>query len=529
MQYRSEPTPSPLSPSSQLSSSSVTSREKSHPNHAARIDNLPTELLAQILLLSLILNYEMGEDDSLFGMAPLGQLRSVCTQWNDTILGEPAFWTHIAIETGPRTVELKLLRSGSLPLTIRYCNVKEGASERERRPGFHRSMDLIGRHTHRWKSISFRASNRELDQLVAFLESSPHPEMESLKIRSISVVADALDWVCRDSASPRNVLFNGRALPRNSSEFRSLVNLGIQGAVGDLDLLVAVIQASQNLEALRLTDIEFNDNDVEVQQSLGWPDESRPSILPRLSDIQMIGFESPAAISCVLRCIRVPNITALEIFEGRTVVAQRRSQITRALTTHHGSQSILTSMFHNSSALAAVELRCFRDTMCLDFKDPTQNKACLLRLSNTHSWTDWQESAVMIGEVARLANVAITLQFDWLPLLVVLVVLESFPTAMELEFTGWNLPVIDIEYLLRVMSQPINTGGGIRRWMCPQLARFRLPRSLHEPEVAEIARNAMLLKQARKDFNDQKTREGNIGDSYGILSEVRVLVGELEI
>ncbi|KAG8943041.1 hypothetical protein FRC04_003252 [Tulasnella sp. 424] len=524
MQHRSEPTPSPLSPSSQLSSPSITSRPKSHPDHAARIDNLPTELLVQILLLSLILNDEMGADDLLFGMAPLGQLRSVCTQWNGTILGEPAFWTHIAIETGPRTVELKLLRSGALPLTIQYSSFEEGADSEEEHSEFLRSMDLIGRHTHRWKSISFWAPDWQLDKLTDYLDGSPLPEMESLKLRMRSTSGNLLVWTCDYAASPRNVLFNGRALPWNPGDFSSLVKLEIEGEVGRLDLLVALVQASQSLELMRLINIQFEDSVAEVQQNSGWLVESRPSLLPKLSNVQILGLQSPVAIAWVLRSIRVPNIRILNIIEGHITEVKRGGQIVRALTTDHGSQSILTSILHNISSPTTVEIWCFPSTMRLDMENPDKGSR---RLQLFFTRADWEESATMIGETLRVANVAIYLRLERLPLTFVAIVLSVFPPAVELGLAGFSSQ--DILRILRVLSSPLDVGGGAKMWLCPQLAKIRLPGGWLEAEAATIAESATSLKHARRNLANQSTIEDNGGDMHDVRDEVRVLVGGSEI
>lgn len=338
---------------------------------------------------------------------------------------------------------------------------------------------------------------------------------------------DLLDWVCGDAASPRKVVFDGEALPWNSSEFSSLVNLDIEGTVGYLDLLVALIQASQSLETLSLSDITFNDDDEEVQHSVGWPDENRPSMLPKLKDIQIYGLESPATIACVLRCIRAPNITALRMAEGRAVEVQQGSQIIQALTTYHGSQSILTSMLHNSSSLAIVELSCSADTMRLDLEDPATQKDCRLELSLTR--VDWEESTEVIGEAVRVAKIAINMRFERLPWRVVAAVLPRFPSAVELEFASSDIPCQDILLILRALSYPIEIGGGLKTWICPQLVKIRLPGGWPEAEAAAIAESATSLKQARRNFNDQNTREENGSDTYNVWDEVRVLVGGSEI
>ncbi|KAG8943040.1 hypothetical protein FRC04_003251 [Tulasnella sp. 424] len=529
MEYRSETQPEPLRPSPQLPNPSVTSSEKNHTGNTAHVNNLPTELLVQIFLLSLVLGYETVANDLLFEMDALNQLRSVCTRWNDTILGEPAFWTHIDIEAGPRTVELKLLRSGSLPLTIRYYNVEEEASEEEEHPEFLRSIGLIGRHTFRWKSISFSALDWELDQLTDYLERSPHPDMEYLKILRSSVSGDLVTWVCGDASSLRRVIFDGRALPRNSSEFSSLVNLEIEGAVGRLDLLVALIQASQSLEAVRFIDIEFDDDAVEVQRSLGWPDESRSSVLPKLKNIQIFGLESPVAIACVMRCIRAPNITVLWVAEGRVVegLSMHESLFISTLTTYHGSQSILASMLHNISSLASVQLSCSEDTMCLDLEDSGTAKRCRLELSLIRA--DWIPSAAVVGEAVRIANVPICLQFERVDFSAVAAVISIFNTAVELEFASSDIPIQDVLLILRTLSNPIDIPGDGKTWICPQLARVRLPGGWPEAEAAVIAKSATLLKRARRDFNDQKTGEDDSGDSCDVRHEVGVLVGGSEI
>ncbi|KAG8911318.1 hypothetical protein FRC00_006710 [Tulasnella sp. 408] len=231
--------------------------------------------------------------------------------------------------------------------------------------------------------------------------------MEYLKIRRNSISPNLLAWTLASAPKLRTVVWDGQALPWNCSEIRSLVHINIEGAIDYLDLLVDVIQASQSLETLSVTDTVFNDDDVAEQQRIGWPDESHPPVLPRLRDINIIGFQSPAAIGCVLKSIRAPNVTTLRMFETHSGVHQAGDEVVRAITTYHGEESILASMLRNASPLAKLELRCSGEVMGLELDDPDRDLFCRLEFSLLRA--DWPESAAMIAAVLRDVDVTLSL------------------------------------------------------------------------------------------------------------------------
>ncbi|KAG8913359.1 hypothetical protein FRC00_002551 [Tulasnella sp. 408] len=513
----------------QLSSALTTSYANPCPPGSAGINNLPTEILAEILLFCVITIDNTTWDDSRFGLVCLRTLRSVCARWDETILGNHNFWTHIDIRVeSPLAVRLKLLRSGALPLTIRYFNTEGIGDSGGGNPEFSAIMDLVGSHIHRWKSISFWALDHELEQMTHYLQTSPLPEMEYLKMGRNSVSPDLLAWTLASAPKLRTVVLDGQALPKNCSEFRSLVHIEIEGAIGNLGLLVEAIQASHSLETLSLTDTIFDDNDVAEQQRIGWPDESRPPVLPRLRDIFISGFQSPAAIGCVLRSIRAPNVTALRIFETRSRVYQAGSEVTRAITTYHGDESILVSMLRNTSPLAKLELRCYGEVMDLELDDRDRDLVCRLELSVLHMGTNWMQSAEMIAAVVRDVDVTLRLKFGKPPHATIASFLVTFSMTKELDFTSPDMPV---EYVLRyvsVLSRPYNVGGNANMWICPQLAELRLPGEKPEADIMAIAEACLVAKHARRDFNNRSTREGDGGRLDKVSAEFRVTVGGLE-
>ncbi|KAG9040533.1 hypothetical protein FS837_000497 [Tulasnella sp. UAMH 9824] len=429
MENRSETSRSPPDTTqAQLSGSLTTSYENPCPPNSARINDLPNEILAQILLFCLINIDETIWDDLRFGMVPLRRLRIVCTRWNDTILAEPTFWTCIDITVESSfSVGTKLRRSGALPLTIKYFNLEGITDEGRENPEFHGIADLVGSHAHRWKSISLWALNHELEQLTQYLEHPPRGllELEYLNIRRNAADTDNLAWVLGEAAKLQRLVLDGYALPWNSSELRYLVHIEIQGRIEYLDLLVHVIRASQSLETLKLTDTIFNDDDVEDQQRVGWPDERHPSVLPRLRHIEIRGFESPAAVACVLRCIRAPNITRLRMLEVYVGGGQAGVEITQALISYHGTESILTSILHRASSFAELELRCSQNTLFLELCGRYEGLYCRLGLSLLHP--DWTESAVLVAEVVRLTGIRVLLKFGRQPHAVIPTFFLLFP------------------------------------------------------------------------------------------------------
>ncbi|KAG8915806.1 hypothetical protein FRC01_003500 [Tulasnella sp. 417] len=528
MDSRSETHRSPSDPQGQLASSAAIPNENTRSPSSAHINSLPTEIIVRILLFCLIKIEETAWDDYRFGMVSLGRLRSVCVRWDDAMLGEPTLWTHIDIRVeSSSAVRLKLLRSGALPLTIRYFNT-EGLFDSERRnPEFYTIMDLIGVQTHRWKSISFWALDPELEYMIHYLQESPPPELEYLKIRRNSISPDYLSWTLGETAELRSVVLDGGALPWNCSELRSLVHIEIEGAIQYLDLLVDVTQASQSLETLSLRETIFNDGDVEEQQRIGWPDESHPPLLPRLRDLNISGFESPAAIACVLRCIRAPNLTRLEIFETYTEERQATSEITRALTTYHGDESILVSMLRNTSPLTKIEIYCSPEFMFLELDDPVRDVFCRLEFSLLHA--DWTVSAGMIADVVRRTDATVRLKIGNVSYTAIAPFLLCFSMAKQLEFTSSDTPIEEILPYIHALSQPIIPREDTKMWVCPQLEELRLPdKKETSTEFIRMTEAATLVKHARRDFRSQSSGEGDGSNSGEVYGGIRVMVGCLE-
>ncbi|KAG8956493.1 hypothetical protein FRC00_004860 [Tulasnella sp. 408] len=524
---RSEEHSSPLEAQARLSSSSTIPYKNPFPFNLTCINDLPTETLAQILLFCVTKIDETIRDDSRFGMVRLRRLRSVCARWNYTIIGDPKFWTHIDIRVeSPLAVRLKLQRSGALPLTIRYFNPEEITDSGGGNPEFSTIMGLIGGESQRWRSISFWAMDDELDRVTNYLQKSQLPQMEYLKVRRTATSPDILTWTSASAPKLRTVVWDGQVLPWNCSEFRSLVHIEIEGAIGYLDLLVDVIQASQSLETLSLTDTIFNDNDVWEQEEVGWPDESHPPVLPLLRDICISGFESPEAIGCILRCIRAPNVTRLRIFETHSGVGQAGRQISRAISNYHGDESILASMLRKTSPLAKLKLRCSGEVMGLELDDSDRDLLCRLELSLLHP--DWTRSAAMIAAAVQGVNLSVRLKFGNQPGTVIEPFLLHFSMAKELEFTSPEMPVEDVLHYLDMLSQSINLSDDADTWICPLLAELRLPAKEQETEIKEIVEAGLVVKRARRDFNNRSTREGDGGGPSEVFAGIRVIVGGLE-
>ncbi|KAG8915807.1 hypothetical protein FRC01_003501 [Tulasnella sp. 417] len=341
------------------------------PPSVPHIHNLPIELLAQILLLSLT-GGAWERYWELFGMASITRLRSVCVRWNRTILKEPAFWTHIDeddVIKAPSAVENKVRRSGVLPLTIQYHNwgdVSGLGEEPSESPEFYKFIELISRHTDRWKSLSIYGLDYELNE-VECLEKQHFPVLEDLEIR------------------------------RGCSSLHTLAVLKVEGEILALDVLVEILQGLENLEELVLSDLQFDDYDVESQMDIGWPDESHPTSLPQLKKIRITSFESTPAVACVLKCIHTPKITDVVILEDQGNEAQGEREIIRALTLHIGRQSTLTSMLCVASKGAPLELGGVGEHMSMELNDPING--LYVRVNLSLSEEDWDETLVMLAAV----------------------------------------------------------------------------------------------------------------------------------
>lgn len=338
-------------------------------------------------------------------MASITRLRSVCVRWNEAILGEPAFWTHIneddVIEASSG-VENKIRRSGVLPLTIQYQNwgdVSDSGEEPPEDPEFFKFIGLISRHTNRWKSLFIYAYDYELCEVLGCLEEQDFPELRNLEIRRGSVTESVPDWILYGTPKLRRLALDGCMVPSSCSSLRSLAVLEVDGEISALDELIEIIQQSENLEELVLSDIQFDDHNVESQTDIGWPDESHPTSLPKLKKIRITDFRSNPAVACVLKCIHGPTITNLLISGYQSNQAYGGREVVKALTLHMGRQSLLTSMLCEASSGTSLELEGFEEHVAMELKDVT--KGLYYRVSLSLREEDWEEILVMLAVVVR--------------------------------------------------------------------------------------------------------------------------------
>ncbi|KAG8956495.1 hypothetical protein FRC00_004862 [Tulasnella sp. 408] len=155
---------------------------------------------------------------------------------------------------GSSSVENKIRPSGVLPLTIRYRN---------------------------WGDVSdFGQEPPEYPE-----EEQDFPELRNLEIRRGSVTESVHDWILYGTPKVQRLALDGCIIPSSCSPLRSLAALEVEGAISSLDELVEMIQQSENLEELVLSDIQFDDHNAEFQMDIGWPDESNPTSLPKLKKI----------------------------------------------------------------------------------------------------------------------------------------------------------------------------------------------------------------------------------------------------
>ncbi|KAG9040532.1 hypothetical protein FS837_000496 [Tulasnella sp. UAMH 9824] len=496
------------------------------------IHNLPTELLAQILLHSLT-SGSWERSWKLFGMASITRLRSVCLRWNETILGEPAFWTHIneddVIETSSG-VENKIRRSGVLPLTIQYQNwgdVSDSGEEPPEYPEFFKFIELISRHTNRWKSLFIRAYDYELCEVLGCLEEQYFPELRNLEVRRGSVTESVPDWILHGTPKLQRLSLDGCMVPSSCSPLRSLAALEVEGAISALDKLIDMIQQSENLEELVLSDIRFDDHNVESQMDIRWPDESHPTLLQKLKKIQITDFQSNPAVACVLKCIHSPTITNLLVSGHQSNQAHGGKEIVRALTLHMGQESLLTSMLCAASSGTSLELEGFEEHMAMELKDLTKGLYYRVKLSLPEE--DREEILVMLAAVVRFSGLPVRLRFGWQPLRILVDVFSLFRSAKEFELVSSDTPIGDVLQLFSLLSHPLRNGEGIARWVCPGLARFCLNGQRSELELAVLRNKAAKLTRRRKDFNNEESQRHGRSESDGCLEVVKVLVDGVEL
>ncbi|KAG9041743.1 hypothetical protein FS837_011811 [Tulasnella sp. UAMH 9824] len=338
------------------------------------------------------MNYTFaGKSQDLFGMASITCLRRVCSRWNATILGEPAFWTHINEEDAVRyssAVENKVQQSGAFPLTIQYRNWQVLSSSGEdppEYPEFRGFFELVSRHTHRWKSLSIYAFDNELDKVLECFTKHQFPELEDLKICRGSIGRDTRigDYLAHQG------YLSGRVVPWDCSELPMLVTLEIEGAIPSLDILVEMIQKAENLEELVLSGTEFSHDAVDPQNEIGWPEENQFVTLSKVKSIQITSFQSVQAVEGILECIRAPKIMDIFISDDRENQAREGLLVVKALMADMGCRSILTPMLWGASNMESLKLKGFRESLIIGLDDPVKDLHCKVYLSISED--DWDE------------------------------------------------------------------------------------------------------------------------------------------
>lgn len=504
----------------------------SNPCTGLNINDLPTELLAQILLFTFTCRRRDLED--FFGMDSITELRSVCVRWNETVLREPAFWTHIGendVLEYSSAVEDKVQRSGALPLTIRYRNFEElpdDADEPPERSEFSKFVEAIGHCTHRWKRLTLYAFDSELKEVLRCLEENRLPKLEELEIRTSPYTTPPLDWTLYGVPNLRRLVLDGSMLPWGSSVLHSLVRLEIEGAIIMLDLLIDIIQRSRNLEELVLSELQFDEDDLEDDLACQ-TDDSTPALLSQLKSINIAGYhgQSAPAVACVLKRVYAPNIRNVHISEHRDYQVHGGRQVIEALALHLGGQSVLPSMLRRASNRALLELGGFRERTYVGLRDPVNDLHYDSYLALSEE--DWEDTLVMVAAVARGPNVPVLLRFGWQPLRHLVVALSLFPSTRELDLVHRYTPLEDVLQLFTLLSHPLDVGKSEGTWICPKLTKLSLSGGRSEGELAVLRREVAMLKRSRTDVNVQKSRTDSSTSTDEPLQIVELLVGGLEL
>lgn len=503
-----------------------------NPCTGLNINDLPTELLAQILLFTFTCRRRDLED--FFGMDSITELQSVCVRWNETVLREPAFWTHIGendVLENSSAVEDKVQRSGALPLTIRYQNfeaVSDEADEPPERPEFFKFVEVISHCTHRWKRLTLYAYDPELKEVLRCLVENRLPKLEELEIRTSPYTTPPLDWTLYGVPNLRRLVLDGSMVPWGSSILHSLVRLEIEGTIIMLDLLIDIIQRSPNLEELVLSELQFDEDDLEDDLAFQ-TDDNTPALLSQLKSIHIAGYhgQSAPAVACVLKRISAPSIRSVYISEHRDNQVHGGRQVIKALAFHLGGQSVLPSMLRRASNRALLELGGFRERMYVGLRDPVNGlyyDSCLAL-----SEEDWEDTVVMVAAAARGSNVPVLLRFGWQPLRHLVAALLFFPSTRELDLVRSHTPLEDVLQLFTLLSHPLDVGKNEEAWICRNLTKLSLSGRRSEEELAVIRREVAMLKRSRTDFNVQKSRRDGGTSNDEPLQIVEVLVGGQEL
>ncbi|KAG9018077.1 hypothetical protein FRB90_012373 [Tulasnella sp. 427] len=449
--------------------------------------------------------------------------------WNDTILGNPHFWTFFNESDimGPFPIlETKIKRSGTLPLAIRYHDLQYRNEEEESSPPFTAFMELMAPLSSRWKSFSFHGPDADLALLLLSLDGRRLSELVELQVLRTTNGPCDLVWQPIDSPVLETLVSEGSFVPWDSQGFKFLKHLKINSVDTTLEALVRVIQACLSLQELILCHILIDDDDAEGQRQFGgWPDESNPVYLPTLQHVELSGPESAAAITCILRCIRAPNVTYLSVDEGLSRAGRAGRTIIEALTVYHGEESMLTSALNKLSDPGKLHVGVGEgagdpELLSLILKGPGIRHCIRVLIPESH----WDEKAALIATQARQANVPIRLYLvdqeprPWATLLSLL------PSTVDLDLDCIYKappPIQELLNALTLLSQPVNGN-----WLCPRLARFHIANKLGESEIAALREAVVALRFSRTQFNAQEAQNGA---AETLLAAVRVTVANLEL
>ncbi|KAG8938871.1 hypothetical protein FRC04_007398 [Tulasnella sp. 424] len=164
----------------------------------AFIDFLPIELLEWVIRLGATYRSDPGPM-----IEWVREWRRVSRKWASTINGCPSLWSYINTSYRVGNLKNQLARSGTVPLDL-------DVSHRPSSKRVAKSIRLLARHTHRWRSIVF---DEDYEDMIATLGSSP-PILETLSISSITIAPDCKLFIPA-STRLRKLTLSGVVLPQN--------------------------------------------------------------------------------------------------------------------------------------------------------------------------------------------------------------------------------------------------------------------------------------------------------------------------
>lgn len=266
-------------------------------NSLVPINKLPVEVTASVLL-DVISEYTRGE------LHPMHRLAQVQVYWKEVILNHPQFWAMLHWGDPMKLVAAKIRRSGNIPLTI-----VERDPYRKENKSPEKFMGLVTPHSKRWKT--FKVGAFPLEHARRGLEG-PLPLLEQLQLHGVVTPGQPNTLNLKGGPNLRHVDIRSIAIPFTPSILSNLLTLSISD-ISDRSLkdsFFEVLQASPNLQELKLASIRRSTNDPETNVAEA---TSEPIRLPKLRDIYIQEI-SPSISSRLLRLLRPSRQGSFRIF-----------------------------------------------------------------------------------------------------------------------------------------------------------------------------------------------------------------------